>query len=68
MHLDFRHLVFDRMGYVVENEIYFYIHDSVVECAEFVHLGINALRKSCIGIEVHGLNLYVHEDSDLVKK
>ena len=68
VHLDFRHLVFDGMGYIVEDEVYFHIHNFVVESAEFVHLGVNALRKPCVGIEVHRLNLYVHEDADLVKK
>jgi hypothetical protein len=38
-----------------------------VKCAEFFHLGIDALHKPGIGIEVHRLNLYVHEDADLVK-
>jgi hypothetical protein len=68
MHLDFRHLVFNGMSHVVEDEIDFYVHYSVVECAELIQLGINALRELGISIEVQGLNLYVHVDSDLVIK
>jgi len=68
VHLNFRHLVFNRMGYVIEDEIYFYVHYPVMECAELVHLGINALGQPIVGIEVHRLNLYVHVDSDLVIK
>lgn len=60
IHFYFSYLIPHLLRFVIQFQVYICRYYLIMKCLELLNFGIYMIQELLVGIEMHGLNLYIH--------